>query len=83
MVSRRIARNRLLADASFRWALSALQASPGARGYYDQLVARGRTSNEALRALANRLIGILHGCLRERCQYNEEVAWGSPLASAA
>jgi transposase len=82
-VGRRIARNRILADASFRWALSALTASPGARRYYDQLVSRGRTHNEALRALANRLVGILHGCLRQRSHYDEELAWRSPLSSAA
>jgi transposase len=82
-VGRRIARNRLLADASFRWALSALTASPGARRYYDQLVGRGRTHNEALRALANRLIGILHGCLRTRRLYDESLAWTSQLEEAA
>ena len=53
MVSRRLARNRLLADASFRWANSALSASPGARRYYDQLRARSKTHNQASRALAN------------------------------
>jgi hypothetical protein len=83
MVSRRLARNRLLADASFLWANSALSASPGARHYYDQLRARGKTHNQALRALANRLVGILHGCLRRRCLYDEAVAWPQPLKEAA
>ena len=42
------------------WALS---TSPGARSYYDQLRARGKTHRQALRQLANRLVGILHDCL--------------------
>jgi len=83
MVNRRRARNRLLADASFLWANSALSASPGARRYYDQLRARGKTHNQASRALANRLVGILHGCLRRRCLYDEAVAWLQPLKEAA
>ncbi len=83
MVSRRLARNRLLADASFLWANSALSTSPGARRYYDQLRARGKTHNQASRALANRLVGILHGCLRRRCLYDEAVAWPQPLKEAA
>jgi hypothetical protein len=32
--------------------------------------------------LANRLVGILHGCLKHRQLYREEVAW-PPLAAAA
>jgi transposase len=83
MVSRRLARNRLLADAGFLWANSALSASPGARRYYDQLRARSKTHNQASRALANRLVGILHGCLRRRCLYDEAVAWIQPLKEAA
>jgi hypothetical protein len=83
MVNRRIARNRILADATFRWATSALAASPGARRNYDQLIARGKTSNEALHALANRLVGILHGCLRRHCQYDDSIAWPEGLAEAA
>ncbi len=81
--NRRVARNRWLADATFLWARSALSASPGARRYYDQLRARGKTHNQALRTLANRLVGILHGCLRRRCPYNEAVAWPQPLSEAA
>ena len=82
-VNRRRGRNNLLADSTFRWALAALTASPGARRYYDALRARGRTHNEATRALANRLVGILHGCLRRRCPYEESVAWPPPLQLAA
>ncbi len=81
--NRRVARNRWLADATFLWARSALSASPGARRYYDQLRARNKTDNVALRALANRLVGILHGCLRTRYLYDESIAWPGVLEHAA
>lgn len=60
----RYARNRRLGDAVFQQAFGALTKSPGARAYYDALRARGISHNDALRRLANRLVGILHGCLR-------------------
>ncbi|GAA2092095.1 IS110 family transposase [Microlunatus panaciterrae] len=63
VVLARYARNRRLGDALFRQAYSALRSSPGARAYYDQHRARGATHYQALRTLANRLVGILHGCL--------------------
>ncbi len=59
------------------------RCSPGARRNYDQLIARGKTSHEALHALANRLVGILHGCLRRHCQYDDSIAWPEGLAEAA
>jgi transposase len=81
VVLARVARNRRLADACYLWAFAALTRSPGARRHYDQLRARGNTHHQALRALANRLVGILHGCLNHRGLYREEVAW--PLLDAA
>ena len=57
-------RNRRLYDAIDQWALCALTTSPGARALYDQHRAAGDTHHQALRALGNRLVGILHGCLR-------------------
>jgi hypothetical protein len=57
-------------------AFAALNASPGARALYDGLRARGIEHNDALRRLANRLVGILHGCLKTRTLYDEETAWG-------
>ena len=47
----------------------------GARAYYDQLRARGIEHDPALRQLANRLVGILHGCLKTRTLYDEATAW--------
>ncbi len=75
VVLARYARNRRLADALYAWAFSALTTSPGARGYYDAQRARGATHHQALRALGNRLVGILHGCLRHQTTYDEGTAW--------
>jgi transposase len=75
VVLARYARNRRLGDALFLQAYSALRVSPGARAFYDQQRARGATHYQALRALANRLVGILHGCLRHHALYDETRAW--------
>jgi transposase len=83
VVVARLARNRRLADACYLWAFSALTASPGARAYYDRLRAAGTTHQQALRALANRLVGVLHGCLRHRTAYNELQAWPATTQHAA
>jgi transposase len=77
----RFARNRRLADALDMWAFCSISASPGARRYYDALKARGHTHRRALRSLANRWVGILHGCLRHRTLYSEEVAWPAEAAA--
>ena len=76
VVLARYARNNRLADACYLWAFAALTASPGARAFYDQRRAAGDTHHRALRALANRLVGILHGCLRHGTLYDEHTAWG-------
>jgi transposase len=83
VVLARVARNRRLADACYLWAFSSLTRSAGARRYYDSLRGRGQTHHQALRGLANRWVGILHGCLRHRSTYSEEIAWPSPLDVAA
>jgi hypothetical protein len=79
----RYARNRHLADATHQWAFCALTASPGARAYYDTIRARGTGHHAALRQLANRLVGILHGCLKTRTRYREDTAWPAHSAQAA
>ena len=68
-------RNRRLYDAVDQWAFCALQSSPGARAFYDQHRAAGDLHHQALRALGNRLVGILHGCLRHHSTYDEHTAW--------
>jgi len=75
--------NDHLKDACYLWAFAALSGSPGARRYYDALRERGKGHNAALRALANRLVGILDGCLRHRCTYDERIAWAQRQAKRA
>jgi Transposase/Transposase IS116/IS110/IS902 family len=76
VVLARYARNQRLADAIYLWAFAALSASPGARSFYDTRRASSDTHHAALRALGNRLVGILHGCLDHHSLYNETIAWG-------
>jgi transposase len=83
VVLARYARNRRLADALYQQAFAALTASPGARAYYDRQRHRGATHHQALRALANRLVGILHGCLRHHTTYDETTAWPPAVVQAA
>jgi transposase len=75
VVVARAACNQRLVDACYLWAFAALTASPGARRCYDAHRARGQTHHQALRALGNRLVGILHGCLAHRVAYQEQLAW--------
>lgn len=75
IVLARYVRNERLADALHSQALSALTGSPGARAYYDKQRTRGASHNSALRQLSNRLVGILHGCLKTGTRYNEARAW--------
>lgn len=71
----RFIRPARLADATDQWAFCSLRNSPGARAFYDRRRAAGDSHHKALRALGNRLVGILHGCLRHRTLYNEHTAW--------
>jgi len=75
-ISARFVRTDRLIDALMQQAFSALSVSPGARAYYDGLRARKEGHYAALRALANRLVGILHGCLKTGRLYDEATAWG-------
>jgi Transposase/Transposase IS116/IS110/IS902 family len=83
VVAARFVHNDRLVDALHGQAFAALSASPGARAFYDHQRAAGREHNDALRRLANRLVGILHGCLKTRTRYNEDTAWGHPHQQAA
>jgi len=75
VVAARFIHNDRLVDALNAQAFASLNASPGARAFYDGLRARGIEHNDGLRRLANRLVGILHGCLKTRTLYNEATAW--------
>ena len=83
VVLARYARNKRLNDTCYLWAFATLTASPGARDFYDQRRTAGDTHNRALRALANRLVGILHGCLRHGTPYDEHTAWAHRTEIAA
>ncbi len=75
VVVARLVRNRRLFDACYQWAFCALAQSPGVRAYYDDHDPGPRTSKVARRKLANKLVGILHGCLVHRTMYDEDLAW--------
>jgi len=75
IVLARYARNRRLSDAVHQWAFCAMRGSPGARAYYQSLRERGTGHQAAMRQLGNRLVGILHGCLKTRSAYDETTAW--------
>jgi hypothetical protein len=75
VVVARFIRNDRLTDALMAQAFTALSVSPGARALYDAERARGTEYNPALRKVANRLVGILHGCLKTRTLYDEATAW--------
>lgn len=82
VLARYVHNNRLI-DALGQQAFSALSASPGARAYYDDLRRRGTGHRAALRQLANRLVGILHGCLKTGTLYAEATAWSHHGVAAA
>ena len=75
VVLARYVHNDRLLDALGRQAFCALRTSPGARAYYDRIRARGTGHHAALRQLGNRLVGILHGCLKTGTKYDEAKAW--------
>jgi transposase len=83
VVAARFVHNDRLIDALMTQAFTSLRNSPGARAYYDRQRARGADYNAALRQLANRLVGIMHGCLKTGTPYNEATAWSHHLNEAA
>ena len=86
VLARHICNRRLLAAAIDQWAFCSLTQSPGCRAFYDQRRTKGDLHHQALRALGNRLVGILHGCLRHGATYNEDTAWAhrqTPLETKA
>jgi hypothetical protein len=83
VVAARFVHNDRLVDALNAQAFAALTASPGARAFYDHQRAAGHGHNDALRRLANRLVGILHGCLKTRTRYDENTAWSHRQQQAA
>jgi hypothetical protein len=83
VVVARHSRNKRLFDACYQWALCALSASPGARAYYDDHDPGPRTAKVARRKSANKLVGILHGCLTHGHRYDEDRAFPRPAEELA
>jgi transposase len=84
-VHARFVHNDRLVDALHMQASAAILHDPSVRAYYDQLRGRAIGHNAALRQVGNRLVGILHGCLKTRTLYDEATAWShhATLATAA
>ncbi|HWB36098.1 MAG TPA: IS110 family transposase [Rugosimonospora sp.] len=74
-VHARFVHNDRLVDALHMQASCALLHDPHVRAYYDQLRTRDIGHNAALRQVANRLVGILHGCLKTHTPYDQATAW--------
>ncbi|MFK4363185.1 hypothetical protein ABH939_006722 [Rhodococcus sp. 27YEA6] len=68
-------RNDRLVDALHMQATCAILHDKNVRAYYDRLRAREVGHNAALRQVGNRLVGILHCCLKTRTVYDQATAW--------
>jgi len=82
-VHARFVHNNRLVDALHMQAGVALLHDPGVRAYYDELRGRNIGHNAALRQVGNRLVGILHGCLKTATGYNQTTAWSHRSQPAA
>lgn len=83
VVSARYVHNDRLLDAVIGQAHGAFVNDPGARAYYRKQRARDVDHYAALRQVANRLVGILHGCLVRGVPYDPEIAWKDQTPEAA
>ncbi|MFI9272589.1 IS110 family transposase [Kitasatospora sp. NPDC052896] len=82
-VGRRFIKNNRLITAGFRWAFSALRASPGADAHYRRRRERGDWHAQAQRRLLNRVIGQLYHCLQTRQLFDEDHAFTSSSTDLA
>jgi len=64
-----------LVDALHVQAGAAILHDLSVRAYYDELRARDVGQNAALRQIGNRLVGILHGCLKTTSPCSKITAW--------
>jgi len=83
VVTARHGGNRRLGGTMLRVAFVAANSSPGSHRYYAALRSRQKTHSQAIRAVANRMVGILHACLEKRVLYNEKIAWPEIVDIAA
>jgi transposase len=82
-VHARFIHNDRLVDALHMQAGAAILHDTAVRAYYDQLRARHIGHNAALRQIGNRLVGILHGCLKTTSPYDQTTAWSHRTQPAA
>jgi transposase len=82
-VHARFIHNDRLINALGLYASAATLHCPHVKTYYDQLRDRGLGHHAALRQVANRLVGILHGCLKTHTPYNPETAWAHRTQTTA
>lgn len=75
VVSARWVGNDRLLDAALAQAQDAILHDEHARAYYRKQRDRGVEHNAALRQLANKLVGVLHGCLAGGSRYDPAIAW--------
>jgi transposase len=80
--ARYIHNNRLI-NAIDLWASAATLHDPHVHTYYQQLRNRGLGHHTALRQIGNRLVGILHGCLKTHTHYNPQTAWAHRTTTQA
>ncbi|HWB37994.1 MAG TPA: IS110 family transposase [Rugosimonospora sp.] len=74
-VHARFIHNDRLIDALHVQAGAAILHDANVRAYYDELRARNVGHNAALRQIGNRLVGILHGCIKTHTRYDQATAW--------
>jgi len=82
-VHARFIHNNRLVNALDLQASAATLHDHHVRAYYDELRGRGLGHHAALRQIANRLVGILHGCLKTHTPYNPETAWAHRTQTTA
>ena len=82
-VHARFIHNNRLVNALDLQASAATLHDPHIKTYYNQLRGRGLGHHAALRQLANRLVGILHGCLKTHTPYNPHTAWAHRTQTTA
>lgn len=82
-VHARFIHNNRLINALIQQASAATLHDPHVKTYYDQLRTRGLSHHAALRQTANRLVGILHGCLKTHTLYNPDTAWAHHTQTTA
>lgn len=74
LVSRRTACHPRLRNAAYHWARVAAMHDPVAKRRYSALRARGKPHGQALRSVADRLIGVLCAMLRDQTEYRSQEA---------